>query len=182
MWSILLPSLCTPHWPSLTILYTWQNFMQLISMSTIVLIKDQNGSYIASTIFPTYHFNIYPILIQIPCTLYYKPYLTSTFFLIFISKKYFLSYIFTHVTSKTNTQCLLPQGVFLVLHRDLWITIAIDELDNILIGMCTIRHEAFEVGILYTTFFMRLLISLYMIYWTFVSSDYMSYTAMVMTL
>jgi hypothetical protein len=73
---------------------------------TIVLIKDQNGPYVASTIFPTYHFNIYPILIQIPCTLYNKPYITSTFFLIFILKKYFPPYILTHVTSKTNAQCL----------------------------------------------------------------------------
>jgi hypothetical protein len=35
-----------------------------------------------------------------------------------------------------------------VLHRDLWITIAIDNLDNIPIGLCIVRHEAFEVGIL----------------------------------
>jgi hypothetical protein len=35
-----------------------------------------------------------------------------------------------------------------VLHGDLGITIAIDDSDNIPIGLCTIRHEAFEVGIL----------------------------------
>ena len=32
--------------------------------------------------------------------------------------------------------------------ENLGITFAIDDLDNILIGMCTVRHEAFEVGIL----------------------------------
>jgi hypothetical protein len=78
------PRSATPHQPSLTILYTWQNLVRLISVSTIILIKGHNGPYIASTIFSTYHFNIYPILIQIPCTLYYKPYITSIFFLIFI--------------------------------------------------------------------------------------------------
>jgi hypothetical protein len=26
-WSTQLPSICTPHQPSLTILYTWQNLM-----------------------------------------------------------------------------------------------------------------------------------------------------------
>jgi hypothetical protein len=35
-----------------------------------------------------------------------------------------------------------------VLHGDLWITTAIDDLDSIPIGLRTIRHEAFEVGIL----------------------------------
>jgi hypothetical protein len=35
-----------------------------------------------------------------------------------------------------------------VLHGDLWITAAIDDSDSIPIGLCTIRHEAFEVGIL----------------------------------
>jgi hypothetical protein len=35
-----------------------------------------------------------------------------------------------------------------VLHGDLWITAAIDDSDNIPICLCTIRHEAFEVGIL----------------------------------
>jgi hypothetical protein len=35
-----------------------------------------------------------------------------------------------------------------VLHGDLWITTAIDDSDSILIGLCTVRHEAFEVGIL----------------------------------
>jgi hypothetical protein len=42
--------------------------------------------------------------------------------------------------------------VLLVLHGDLWITTAIDESDNIPIGMCTIHHEAFEVGILHAIF------------------------------
>jgi hypothetical protein len=36
-----------------------------------------------------------------------------------------------------------------VLHGDLWITTAIDDSDNIPIGLCTVRHEAFEVGILH---------------------------------
>jgi hypothetical protein len=35
-----------------------------------------------------------------------------------------------------------------ILHGDLWITIAIDDSDNIPIGLCIVRHEAFEVGIL----------------------------------
>jgi hypothetical protein len=35
-----------------------------------------------------------------------------------------------------------------VLHGDLWITTAIDDSDSILIGLSTVRHEAFEVGIL----------------------------------
>jgi hypothetical protein len=35
-----------------------------------------------------------------------------------------------------------------VLHGDLWITIAIDNSDSILIGLSTVCHEAFEVGIL----------------------------------
>jgi hypothetical protein len=35
-----------------------------------------------------------------------------------------------------------------VLHGDLWINTAIDDSDRIPIGMCTVRHEAFEVGIL----------------------------------
>jgi hypothetical protein len=35
-----------------------------------------------------------------------------------------------------------------VLHGDLWITTAIDDLDNIPIDLRTVRHEAFEVGIL----------------------------------
>jgi hypothetical protein len=55
------------------------------------------------------HFNIYPILIQIPCTLYNKPYITSIFFLIFIQKEYFPPYILIHVTFKTNAQCS-PRG------------------------------------------------------------------------
>jgi hypothetical protein len=39
-------------------------------------------------------------------------------------------------------------SVLSVLHRDLWITTAIDNLDSIPIGLCTVRHKAFEVGIL----------------------------------
>jgi hypothetical protein len=35
-----------------------------------------------------------------------------------------------------------------ILHSDLGITTAIDDLNSIPIGMCTVRHEAFEVGIL----------------------------------
>jgi hypothetical protein len=35
-----------------------------------------------------------------------------------------------------------------VLHGDLWITTTIDDLDSIPIGLCIVRHEAFEVGIL----------------------------------
>jgi hypothetical protein len=35
-----------------------------------------------------------------------------------------------------------------VLHGDLWITTAIDGSNSIPIGLCTFRHEAFEVGIL----------------------------------
>jgi hypothetical protein len=35
-----------------------------------------------------------------------------------------------------------------VLHGDLWITTTIDDSDSIPIGLCTVRHEAFEVGIL----------------------------------
>jgi hypothetical protein len=35
-----------------------------------------------------------------------------------------------------------------VLHGDLWITAAIDNSDSIPICLCTVRHEAFEVGIL----------------------------------
>jgi hypothetical protein len=39
-------------------------------------------------------------------------------------------------------------SALLVLHGDLWITTAIDDLDSIPIGLCTVRHEVFEVGIL----------------------------------
>jgi hypothetical protein len=35
-----------------------------------------------------------------------------------------------------------------VLHGDLWITAAIDDSDSIPMGLCTVCHEAFEVGIL----------------------------------
>jgi hypothetical protein len=36
-----------------------------------------------------------------------------------------------------------------VLHGDLWVTTAIDNSNNIPIGLHTVRHEAFEVGILH---------------------------------
>jgi hypothetical protein len=39
-------------------------------------------------------------------------------------------------------------SALLVLHGDLWITTAIDDSDSIPIGLCIVRHEAFEVGIL----------------------------------
>jgi hypothetical protein len=39
-----------------------------------------------------------------------------------------------------------------VLHGDLWITIAIDDSDAIPVALCTVRHEAFEVGVLHTVF------------------------------
>jgi hypothetical protein len=35
-----------------------------------------------------------------------------------------------------------------ILHGDLWITTAIDDSDSIPIGLSTVHHEAFEVGIL----------------------------------
>jgi hypothetical protein len=35
-----------------------------------------------------------------------------------------------------------------IFHGDLGITTAIDDSDNIPIGLCSVRHEAFEVGIL----------------------------------
>jgi hypothetical protein len=38
------------------------------------------------------------------------------------------------------------------LHGDLWITTAIDNSDDILLGLCTVRLEAFEVGILHDVF------------------------------
>jgi hypothetical protein len=38
--------------------------------------------------------------------------------------------------------------VLSVLHGDLWITATIDDSDSIPIGLCIVRHEAFEVGIL----------------------------------
>jgi hypothetical protein len=80
------------------------------SKSTVVPIKDQNGPYVASIISPTCHFNIYPIVIQIPFALYYIPYVTSTFFKFFTYNEYFPPYILTHVTSKTNAQCAPPRG------------------------------------------------------------------------
>jgi hypothetical protein len=39
-----------------------------------------------------------------------------------------------------------------VLHGDLWVTIAIEKLDGIPIGLHTIRHEAFEVGLFHAVF------------------------------
>jgi hypothetical protein len=47
-------------------------------------------------------------------------------------------------------QCSIVEetSTFLVLHGDLWITTAIDDSDSIPIGLCTVCHEAFEVGIL----------------------------------
>jgi hypothetical protein len=39
-----------------------------------------------------------------------------------------------------------------VLHGDLWVTTAIDDSDSIPIGLCTVCHEAFEVGILNAVF------------------------------
>jgi hypothetical protein len=39
-----------------------------------------------------------------------------------------------------------------VLHGDLWVTTTIDNLDGIPIGLRTVRHEAFEVGILHAIF------------------------------
>jgi hypothetical protein len=39
-------------------------------------------------------------------------------------------------------------SVLSVLHGDLWITTAINDLGSILIGLCIVCHEAFEVGIL----------------------------------
>jgi hypothetical protein len=48
-------------------------------------------------------------------------------------------------------QCSLLEEAcaLLILYRDLWITTAIDNSDGILIGLCPICHEAFEVGILH---------------------------------
>jgi hypothetical protein len=40
-----------------------------------------------------------------------------------------------------------------VLHGDLWVTTAIDDSDSIPIGLCTVCHEALEVGILHVVFF-----------------------------
>ena len=42
--------------------------------------------------------------------------------------------------------------VFSVFHGDLWISPAIDDLDSIPIGLCTVCHEAFEVRILNAIF------------------------------
>jgi hypothetical protein len=39
-----------------------------------------------------------------------------------------------------------------VLHGDLWISTAINNSDGILVGLYTIRHEAFEVGLLHAVF------------------------------
>jgi hypothetical protein len=38
-------------------------------------------------------------------------------------------------------------SVLMVLHGNLWITTSIDDSDSIPIGLCTVCHEAFEVGI-----------------------------------
>jgi hypothetical protein len=37
----------------------------------------------------------------------------------------------------------------LVLHGDLWVTTALDNSNDIPVGLPTVRHKAFEVGILY---------------------------------
>jgi hypothetical protein len=39
-----------------------------------------------------------------------------------------------------------------VRHGDLWVTTAIDDSDSIPIDLCSVHHEAFEVGILYAVF------------------------------
>jgi hypothetical protein len=44
------------------------------------------------------------------------------------------------------------RSALLVLHGNLWITTAIDNSDNIPIGLYTVCHEAFEVGILHAVF------------------------------
>jgi hypothetical protein len=48
-------------------------------------------------------------------------------------------------------QCSLVEetSALLILHTDLWVTTAIDDSDSIPISLRTIRHEAFEVGILH---------------------------------
>jgi hypothetical protein len=43
--------------------------------------------------------------------------------------------------------------VLLVLHGDLWVTIAIDDSDGIPVGLCTIHHVAFEIRLLHAVFF-----------------------------
>jgi hypothetical protein len=60
-----------------------------------------------------------------------------------------------------------------VLHGDLWITTAIDDSDNIPIGLRTIRHEAFEVGILHAVLSHEIVEFSPHVHWTFVSSDCM---------
>ena len=39
-----------------------------------------------------------------------------------------------------------------VFHGDLWVTTAIDDSDSIPIGICIVRHKAFEVGFLHAIF------------------------------
>ena len=39
-----------------------------------------------------------------------------------------------------------------VLHGDLWVTTTIEKVDGISIGLRTIHHEAFEVGLLHAIF------------------------------
>jgi hypothetical protein len=39
-----------------------------------------------------------------------------------------------------------------VLHGDLWVTTAIDNLDDIPVGLRTVCHDAFEVGLLHAIF------------------------------
>jgi hypothetical protein len=72
--------------------------------------------------------------------------------------------------------------VFLVFHGDLWVTIAIDDLDGIPVGLHTVHHEALKLGFSTPFFLMSLLSFLHIIHWAFVSSDCMSYMAMVMIL
>jgi hypothetical protein len=43
-------------------------------------------------------------------------------------------------------------SVLSILHGNLWITTVIDNSDSNPIGLCTVCHEAFEVGILHTVF------------------------------
>jgi hypothetical protein len=43
-------------------------------------------------------------------------------------------------------------SVLLVFHGDLWITIAIDNSDGILVVLHIVRHEAFEVWLLHAIF------------------------------
>jgi hypothetical protein len=70
----------------------------------------------------------------------------------------------------------------LVLHRDLWVTTAIDDLDGIPIGLRTICLEAFEVGLLHAVFSHEFIkFSLHNTL-DLHASNCMSHMAMVMTL